>query len=125
MALGGGASVAAAYEAQLSIEYSAKAVIGFFKPQPGFAIQQHKERFKEVESEERLNTLATIADGAVPHHALTSYRDVVRMLTPREVYKPEEVEELVKKARGAQNSRGSYRKPQESILQAVARVKGL
>jgi len=49
---------------------------------------------------EKLNMLATIADGAAPHHALTSYGDIMRMMTPREIYKPEEVEELVKKPRG-------------------------
>ena len=45
--------------------------------------------------------LATIADGAAPHHALTRYGDIMRMMTPREIYKPEEVEELVKKAQRA------------------------
>ncbi|MEM4752585.1 MAG: HEPN domain-containing protein [Sulfolobales archaeon] len=110
-ALNGGALVAAAYEAQLSIENSAKAVIGFFKP-PTWVhnpapelrqiIEQRKEQFRELESlTEKLNTLATIADEAAPHHALTSYGDIMRMMTPREVYKPKEVEELVKKAKEA------------------------
>jgi len=110
-ALNGGALVATAYEAQLSIENSAKAVIGFFKPPTWIhnpapelrqIIEQHKEQLKKVESlVEKLNMLATIADEAAPRHALTSYGDIMRMMTPREVYKPEEVEELVKKAQRA------------------------
>lgn len=112
-ALDGGALVAAAYEAQLSIENSAKAVIGLFKPPTWIhnpapelrqIIKQHGDLLKKVRSlEAKLNTLATLTDEAAPHHALASYGDVRRMVTPKEIYKPEEVRELVKRAQDAIN----------------------
>ena len=112
-ALNGKALVAAAYEAQLSIENSAKAVIGLFKPPTWIhnpaselrqIIKQHEDNFRKVESmEAKLNTLATLADEAAPHHALASYGDVSRMITPKEIYKSEEARELVKRAQDAFN----------------------
>jgi hypothetical protein len=60
-------------------------------------IKQYDDHLKKVESlEAKLNALATLTDEAAPHHALASYGDVSRMITPKEIYKPEETRELVR-----------------------------
>lgn len=110
-ALEGGALVAAIYEAQLSIENSAKAVIGFFKPptwihNPALELRQMTGQYEELLrrksiSIQELNKLAALADKAAPYHTLTRYGDPKRMVTPKGIYKIEDAKRLVGKAEEA------------------------
>lgn len=110
-ALEGGALVAAIYEAQLSIESSAKAVIGFFKPptwihNPASELRQVTGQYEELLRRKSipiqgLNKLIALADEAAPHHALARYGDPGRMVTPRGIYKLEDAKKLVGKAEEA------------------------
>lgn len=109
--LGGGALVAAIYEAQLSIENSAKAVIGFFKPptwihNPASELRQIIAQYWELLRRrsiptQELNRLATLADEVAPHQALARYGDPRRMATPKEIYKFDDAKKLIEKAEEA------------------------
>lgn len=105
------ALVAAAHEAQLAIENAAKSVIAVFKPpswvhNPAPELQEiirvHRESILKIPLlEGELYKLADIAEEAAPHHAISSYGDVRRMVTPGEVYREEQIEDLVGKAKEA------------------------
>lgn len=109
-ALEGGAHIAAIYEIQLSIENSAKAVIGFFKPptwihNPGSELKQiigqHEELIRRSVPIQELKKLASLADEVAPHHALARYGNLGMMRTPREIYKLDDAKKLAGKAREA------------------------
>jgi len=102
-----GALVAAAHEAQLSIENSAKAVIAIFKPP--MWIHNPAPELRGLIEEGRVPSdirdavlrLAEIAEEVAPHHALSSYGDVRRGVTPRYIYNRRMVESLVNLAEEA------------------------
>ena len=102
------ALVAAAHEAQLAIENAAKSIIAMFKP-PSWTHNPAPELIELVRTrsellsglEEYLKKLASIVEEVAPHHALTSYGDIRRMVTPVEIYKREVVKDMLVKAEEA------------------------
>lgn len=101
-ALGASALVAAIHEAQLSIENSAKAVIAVFKPpswvhNPGPELRElvREGRAPSRRARSAMLRLAEIAEEAAPHHALSSYGDVRREATPRDIYTEGDARRLV------------------------------
>ena len=106
-ALKAGALVAAVHEAQLSIENSAKAIISIFKPpswvhNPGPELRSLLEEGRiPAELKEKILRLAEIAEEAAPHHALSSYGDARRAVTPWEIYDEEAVFSLLNMAEEA------------------------
>ncbi|PCN51160.1 hypothetical protein B6U99_00855 [Candidatus Geothermarchaeota archaeon ex4572_27] len=112
-ALGAGAFIAAAHEAQLSIENSAKAVISLFKP-PTWSHNPAPELRRLVEEgrvpgqlRRDVLRLAELAEEAAPHHQLASYGDPTLMRTPGEIYDEARASQLVSKARDAYEAAAS------------------